>query len=178
MTVAESAAPVDTPSMKDWSDNTASSGSIAGFKGGRAVPPPPAGPSLSSRQRASDPDADLLPRFASASSSESPGRSNSRVFPFDAELEMAEIEHGKAGLPWSARARTLSTSSLSLSSRRMCYTDRRVIVAVHRLDNKPLMLLARVADCRYESDGLYTIDLELLPTDESGVKVSFSRKAI
>ena len=86
------------------------------------------------------------------------------------------MEGGKTGTPWSARARTLSTGSLSFSSRRMCYTDRRVVVAVHRVDNTPLMLLGRVTDCRYDSDGLYTIDLDLLPTDESDVKLSFSRK--
>lgn len=101
-----------------------------------------------------------------------------RVFPFDAELEMAEIEHGKAGLPWTARARTLSTSTLSVSSRRMCYNDRRVVIAIHRVDNNPVMLLGRVTDCRYESDGLYTIDFELLPTEDAGVKMSFSRRVM
>jgi hypothetical protein len=107
---------------------------------------------------------------------ENPAPVASRVFPFDAELEVAEVDGGKAGTPWSARARTLSTGSLSFSSRRMCYVDRRVVVAVHRVDDNPMMLLGRVADCRYDSDGLYTIDVELLPTDEGGVKLSFSRK--
>lgn len=149
--------------------------SLAGFEGGRVVPPPPAGPSLASRQHNEHPESDLPSHLASSHGSSG---TPSRVFPFDAELQVAEIEHGKAGTPWSARARTLSTSSLSLSSRRMCYVDRRVIVAVHRLDDAPMMLLGRVLDCRYESDALYTIDLELLPTDTADVKVSFSRKAM
>ena len=157
-------------------NSSAARASITEFESARSIPPPPAGPSLASRQR-SDESADLLPPHL-ASTEEKPKPGSSRVFPFDAELEMAEVEAGKAGLTWSARARTLSTSSLSISSRRMCYNDRRVIIAVHRLDDAPMMLLGRVMECRYESDGLYTIELELLPTDGADVKVSFSRKAM
>jgi hypothetical protein len=142
---------------------------LSAFGAGRAVPPPPAGPSLTTRQR--PPDAGAASRETGDTK---PG--NSKVFPFDAELELAEIDHGKTGPPWSARARTLSTSSLSFSSRRMCYVDRRLVIAVHRLDSEPLMLLGRVTDCRYDADGLYTVDLELLPTDEKDPKLSFSRR--
>ena len=169
---------IDIASMHDRPSDSAASGSLAGYEGGRAVPPPPAGPSLASRQHDGSADTSLPAYLATPSTPSSGSTGNSKVFPFDAELEMAESEHGKAGMPWIARARTLSTSSLSLSSRRMCYVDRRVIVAVHRMDSTPMMLLGRVADCRYETDGLYTIDLELLPTDDADVKVSFSRKAM
>ena len=163
--------------MTEVSDNAARS-SLTDFDRSRSVPPPPAGPSLTSRQRSAEREEHAPSHHGSAQGGHDHAASTSRVFPFDAELEVAEVEYGKAGIPWSARARTLSTSSLSFSSRRMCYVDRKVVIAVHRVDNKPLMLLGRVLDCRYESDGLYTIDLELLPTDDSGVKVSFSRKAV
>ena len=164
--------------MVDRPSDSAASGSLAGYQGGRAVPPPPAGPSLASRQHETPADAAVPAHLAASSTPSSGSTGESKVYPFDAELEIAEIDHGKAGVPWIARARTLSTSTLSMSSRRMCYVDRRVIVAVHRMDNKPMMLLGRVADCRYDTDGLYTIDLELLPTDDADVKVSFSRKAM
>lgn len=105
------------------------------------------------------------------------GPSRGKVYPFDAELEMAELdERGKSGTPWSARARTLSRSAMTVCSRRMCYVDRRVLVAVHRVDDEPVILLGRVADCRYESDGLHTIDLELLPINEAEVRLSYTRR--
>ena len=149
--------------------------SLSAFGSGRAIAPPPAGPTLASRQRSLE---SAPPPAGSArieDTEETPPGSR-RVFPFDAELEVAEVDGGKAGTPWSARARTLSTGSLSFSSRRMCYLERRVVIAVHRVDDNPMMLLGRVTDCRYDSDGLYTIDIDLLPTDESDVKLSFSRK--
>jgi hypothetical protein len=100
------------------------------------------------------------------------------VYPFDAEIEMAELDdRGKAGVPWSARARTLSRSGMTISSRRMCYAERRVLVAVHRVDDEPAVLLGRVTACRYESDGLHLIELELLPMSDAGVRLSFSRRA-
>lgn len=112
------------------------------------------------------------------------GRSNPRpavesnVYPFDAEIELAELDdRGKAGVPWSARSRTLSRSGMTISSRRMCYPERRVLVAVHRVDDEPAVLLGRVSGCRYESDGLHLIELELLPMSDAGVRLSFSRRA-
>jgi len=59
----------------------------------------------------------------------------------------------------------------------MCHIDRRVLIAVHRVDSKPMVLLGRVVDCRYESGGLYVIDFELLPLDEAEARVVFSRRA-
>jgi hypothetical protein len=137
------------------------------------IPPPPAGPSLASRQMMPEPD--LPPQSQPAAKTPSKA---SPVYPFDAELEMAEIdERGKAGIPWSARARTLSRSGMTVSSRRMCHTDRRVLIAVHRVDDEPAVLLARVADCRYETDGLHLLELELLPMTDAGTPLTFTRRA-
>lgn len=156
--------------------SSAARASLSSFGTGTAVPPPPAGPSLTSRQQAQARDEPAAQPPAQRGEPVKTGES--RVFPFDAELEMAEIDSGKAGLAWSARARTLSTSSLTITSRRMCYVDRLVVIAVHRLDNEPMMLLGRIADCGYESDGLYVIEVELLPTDEAAARVTFSRRKV
>jgi len=156
--------------------SSAARASISTFGAGTAVPPPPAGPSLASRQQAEPREDQPVQQPAKTKDADSTG--GSRVFPFDAELEMAEIDSGKAGLAWSARSRTLSTSALTITSRRMCYVDRRVVIAVHRLDDEPTMLLGRIAECRYESDGLYVIDVELLPTDEAAARVTFSRRKV
>lgn len=140
-----------------------------------AVPPPPAGPSLAKRQLVSEPveNAGMTPRAVEETPS---GGGN--VFPFDAELELAELDdRAKPGVPWSARARTLSRGTISVNSRRMCHTERRVLIAVHRLDDQPAILLGRAEACRYESDGLYVIDFELLPLDEAEARVMFSRRA-
>lgn len=140
------------------------------------VPPPPAGLSLSSRQ--------MLPEHEPDEPGDQGGTggggdtASGPVFPFDAELEMAEVdERGKLGTPWSARSRMLSRSSLTITSRRMCHTGRRVLVAIHRVDDEPMMLLGRVTDCKYESDGLYLLELELLPMNDGHAKHSFTRRA-
>lgn len=84
--------------------------------------------------------------------------------PFEAELELGELDgRERPGEPWTARARTLSRSSLVLMSRRMCYPGRMVLVAVHRIDEKPVGLLGKVHGCDYEADGLYRVELDLLP---------------
>ena len=136
------------------------------------VRPPPAGPSLASRHLIPDEDIANARRAPGSGSPESV-----QVYPFDAELEMAEVdERGKQGTPWSARSRTLSRSSLTVCSRRMCYVGRRVLTAIHRVDDEPMVLLARVTDCQYESDGLYLIHLELLPMNDAEVRLSYTRR--
>lgn len=140
-----------------------------------AVPPPPAGPSLARRQLVAEAveSADKAPKVV-----EETHQGGGHVFPFDAELELAELDdRGKPGVPWSARARTLSRGTISVNSRRMCHTERRVLIAVHRLDDQPAILLGRAEACRYESDGLYVIDFELMPLDEAEARVMFSRRA-
>jgi hypothetical protein len=148
-----------------------------------AVPPPPAGPSLASRQIGSPSAAPAKAARPMPGVGEHPAEASAAaaplsVYPFDAELELAELDdRGKPGAPWSARARTLSRGTLSANSRRMCHADRRVLIAVHRVDDLPAVLLGRVASCRYESGGLYVIDFELLPLDAAEAKVMFSRRA-
>lgn len=89
-------------------------------------------------------------------------------YPFDAELDVAEVdERYKPGAAWLAKARTLSRSNLMFLSRRMCYVGRTLVVAVHRVDDKPLALIAKVVSCDYEVEGLYRVDTDLLPLVET-----------
>lgn len=82
---------------------------------------------------------------------------------FDAELDLTELDdRDRPGLVWSARGRELSRAHLVLRSRRMCYTGRRVLVAVHLIDDVPVPLLGRVTSCDYDGDGMYRVELELM----------------
>ena len=48
----------------------------------------------------------------------------------------------------------------------MCYQNRRILVAVHLIDDEPVPLLGRVTDCEYDGDGLYRVQLELMRVPE------------
>lgn len=82
---------------------------------------------------------------------------------FDAELDLTELDdRDRPGLVWTGRARELSRSHLVLRSRRMCYQGRRILAAVHLIDDRPVPLLGRVTGCEYDGDGMYRVELELM----------------
>jgi hypothetical protein len=82
---------------------------------------------------------------------------------FDAELDMCELDdRDRPGPVWTARGRELSRSHLLVRTRRMCYAGRRVLVAVHLIDDLPVPLFGKVINCDYDVDGLYKVELELL----------------
>lgn len=86
---------------------------------------------------------------------------------FDADLDLAEIDdRERPGPTWTAKGRELSRSHLIIRSRRMCYPHRRVIAAVHLIDDQPVALFGRVIACEYDGDGLYKVELELLKMPE------------
>jgi len=88
---------------------------------------------------------------------------------FDAELDCSELDDRmRPGRTWTCRARELSRSTVVLISRRMCYTGRIVVMAVHLIDDAPVALMGRIVACEYEADGLYRVDLDLLPLPPSG----------
>lgn len=81
---------------------------------------------------------------------------------FEANLDLAELdERGRMAQTWSAQARTISKSELVFVSRRMCYPDRPVIVAVYLADSDPVGLFGYIGECEYEADGLYRCVLML-----------------
>lgn len=87
---------------------------------------------------------------------------------FDADLDLAEVdERHRPGPAWSARGQALSRSRLIVRTRRMCYPGRRLLVAVHLIDHRPVLLFGSVSTCEYDRDGLYCLDLELAPVPNS-----------
>lgn len=48
----------------------------------------------------------------------------------------------------------------------MCYEERLVVIAVHLIDAKPVPLFGVVRSCDYDGDGLYRVEIELLPMPE------------
>lgn len=88
---------------------------------------------------------------------------------FNAELDAAELDDRmRPGSTWTAYSRELSRSHVVLVSRRMCYQNRLIVIAVHLIDAEPVPLMGRVTACEYESDALYRIELELLPMPTQG----------
>ena len=48
----------------------------------------------------------------------------------------------------------------------MSYPGRRMLLAVHLIDAQPTPLMGEVVACEYHADGLYRIDLTLLPVPD------------
>jgi len=81
---------------------------------------------------------------------------------FDAELDLCELDdRERPGPSWLGKGRELSRSNMVFRSRRMCYPGRRILAAVHLIDDKPVMLFGKVLSCEYDGDGMYRVDLEL-----------------
>ncbi|MCC5786799.1 MAG: hypothetical protein JJU33_08880 [Phycisphaerales bacterium] len=100
---------------------------------------------------------------------------------FRAELDIAELDdRGRPGATCTAHAVELSRSNLVFRSRRMTYIDRKILVAIHLIDDEPTVLFGRVFSCEYDGEGLCRIDLDLeqLPTtgDVRRWKAMISRK--
>ena len=86
---------------------------------------------------------------------------------FDADLDLTELDdRDRPGLVWSGRGRELSRAHMVLRSRRMCYQGRRLLIAVHLIDDRPVPLMGRVTSCEYDGDGLYRVEVELMQVPE------------
>ena len=95
------------------------------------------------------------------------------VVPFTARLHVAELdERRRPGPTWTAKACELGRSRIVLRSRRMCYRGRQLLMAVHLVDDKPMVLYGIVDDCTYDCEGMHRIDIDLehLPTDAPAIK--------
>lgn len=87
---------------------------------------------------------------------------------FNAELDMAELDdRDRPGSTWAARARRLSRSKLVVASRRMCYPGRMIIVAVHLIDARPVPLFGQVVGCEYDGEGIYRVEIDMLPCPDT-----------
>lgn len=88
---------------------------------------------------------------------------------FRAELDIAELDdRGRPGATCTAHAVELSRSNVVFRTRRMSYTDRKILVAIHLIDDEPTVLFGRVFSCDYDGDGLCRIDLDLEPLPTTG----------
>ncbi|MCC6283890.1 MAG: hypothetical protein IT439_01115 [Phycisphaerales bacterium] len=83
---------------------------------------------------------------------------------FTAEIDVSEIdERGRVTMPWACRTVELSRSHLVILSRRVTFPGRRMLVAVHLVDEAPMPLFGSVVSCTYAADGMHRIDLDLQP---------------
>jgi len=141
--------------------------------GGSSVPPPPVGPGIAytPAQRGRATPKSVASVVIDDMSEPADGRrldtqpvDEGGGFPFSAEMDVTELDdRERPGATWGARAIALSRSALVMSSRRMCYLNRMLVLAVHLIDDEPVPLFGRVSGCEYDGDGLYRIEVELLP---------------
>lgn len=129
------------------------------------APPPPRAPAPRERPietpQAKHPSARPVWQDTSERIAPRTGRPAGHVF--EAELDIAEIdERGRPDHPWIARARLLSRSNIVIRSRRMCYVDREVVLAIHLIDGSPVGLYGRIESCDYDGDGQYLVDIDLI----------------
>jgi len=71
-------------------------------------------------------------------------------------------ENGEPTTPWTARAVRLSRSHLVVRSKKLCYVERYVLIAIHLLDADPTCLAAVVKQCDYIGGMHYALGLALV----------------
>ncbi|HVU63174.1 MAG TPA: hypothetical protein VHC70_04310 [Phycisphaerales bacterium] len=97
-----------------------------------------------------------------------PAGSGRAAFPFKAEIDLTELDgRGRPGPGWSGKSCEISRGHIVFRSRRLCYEDREIVVAVHLIDDRPAPLFGRVTRCEYDGDGLYRTTLNLAPLPQA-----------
>ncbi len=92
------------------------------------------------------------------------------VFPFKADLDLTELDaRGRPGPTWSGKGIDICRSGLWFRSRKLCYPDRELLIAVHLVDDQPTPLCGIVAKCDYDGEGLYVTHLKLQALPRSDV---------
>lgn len=97
------------------------------------------------------------------------GNGDKLAFAFRADLDVAELDdRHRPGPTWAGRGIELSRSSMTFRSRRLCYEGRRLVVAVHLVDDRPVALFGLVSKSEYDGEGLYrtTVMLQPIPEEE------------
>lgn len=95
---------------------------------------------------------------------EEPAQGPPRAHPFDAELDVCELDDRlRPGQAWAARAIELSRAHLIFRSRRMCYATRQLLIKVHLIDARPVGLFGQVRACEYAGAGQYRVEIDLMP---------------
>ncbi len=114
---------------------------------------------------------DTATRRATEKAPEAAPKANARpAFAFKADVDIAELdERGRPGPKWAGKACEISRNHIVFRSRRLCYEEREVLVAVHLIDDRPVALFGRVSGCEYDGDGLHktTLTLAALPRSDA-----------
>lgn len=83
--------------------------------------------------------------------------------PFVADADASELDDRNRPSPkWAVRTCELSRNHLVFYSRRMIYEGRQVMLAIHLVDDRPVVLGGKVVSCDYEGGGRHRIDVDLV----------------
>ncbi len=94
---------------------------------------------------------------------------------FDAGVTASELmEVNEPGPKWPARSVRISRSHIVISSKRMCHIERKLLLAVHKIDAHPLILEGSVESCSYVAGGLCCVVVRLKGIAESEVAETWS----
>jgi hypothetical protein len=87
---------------------------------------------------------------------------------FDASVTLSEwLDSGEPSACWPGRSVRISRSHLILVTKRMCYSNRTLLIAVHKIDSTPLVLAGLVELCDYVGNGLNAVALSLQTVPET-----------
>lgn len=138
--------------------------------GGQGPVVPRSGQAAEERQRAREEAERELSRAVERQQPEGEKPETPRRHTFSAEVDLTELDSRyRPGLSWTGRAVEISRSHVAFRSRRMCYEERRILVAVHLIDAVPVPLYGEVIGCEYDGEGLYRTELALMCVPELDV---------
>lgn len=104
-------------------------------------------------------------------------RTKPRGFEFRAEVDASELtDKGLPGQAWACRSVMLSKSAIAILSRRMIHVGKQVVLAIHRIDDEPVGLFGKIAECEYHADGLHVVLVELLPVTDHEMLGEWTRE--
>lgn len=87
---------------------------------------------------------------------------------FTADADASELDERMRPTPkWSVQTCELGRNHVVFYSRRMVYEGQRVILAIHLVDDRPVVLAGKVVSCDYEGGGIHRIDVDLVHVPRS-----------
>ncbi len=89
---------------------------------------------------------------------------------FTADADASELDERMRPTPkWAVQMCELGRNHVVFYSRRMVYEGQRMILAIHLLDDCPVVLAGKVVSCDYEGGGSHRIDVDLVHVPASVV---------
>lgn len=94
---------------------------------------------------------------------------------FVADADASELDDRmRPTLKWAVQTCELGRNHIVFYSRRMVHAGRRVILAVHLVDDRPVILAGKVVSCDYEGGGSHRIDVDLVSVPPSAAMVRWA----